>query len=274
LFSSDDPQGSRCPVCSWALDRRHSNCKRVYMWPVGSRVRNMFRQPVLREALRQNARIPRRPEWIDDINDGALYEELARRTNLRDKFWAAIPCKISHDPADVNTTGSKSLTPVFATPMSLGSQLRNKRGAYFILMLLPQGFKNLSLALEVYFALPDNPWGEDNGTPVHWVPEEGEEDDRVQLQGQTSTCIPIMDSADTRALPAGSCAMQSSTRGSCAHCWCLGASVSNADGKGMYYLSAFSRCDEVARTRSLNRTTHPFIHLCLKRDDINLNLTR
>jgi hypothetical protein len=47
----------------------------------------------------------------------------------------------------------------------LAEHVRGKRGAYALSILLPDGFRNLSLALVRYFALPDNPWGE-RGPPV------------------------------------------------------------------------------------------------------------
>lgn len=41
LFEAADPPGTECPVCGWRLVFRKA--KRVYMWPIGARVRNLVR---------------------------------------------------------------------------------------------------------------------------------------------------------------------------------------------------------------------------------------
>jgi hypothetical protein len=115
--------------------------------------------------------------------------------------------------------------------------MRGKKGAYFILMLLNKGFKNLDLAFKRYFALADNPWGErSNGVEVEWESGTG-----------TLRCLVLMNCADTRALPYGSGAMQTSRKGACAHCWIIAfVYVVSSKAVGTYYMAAFSRCSKVS----------------------------
>jgi hypothetical protein len=153
---------------------------------------------------------------------------MVQRTGLsKETYYSVVPIKISNDPADVTAaSSSRSMTPVFGTPMSFPAHIRGKKGAYFVLMLLNKGFKNLDLAFKRYFSLADNPWGENSpGILAEWSTGRG-----------TMRCLALMNCGDSRALPEGSGAMQTSRHGACVHCWIIafifilgGASV------GTYY---------------------------------------
>jgi hypothetical protein len=174
LFPVGATAGQACGVCGWGLIIKQATP--VYMWPAGPRLRNTLNQPLLRQGLRQRFDRRAHPAWIRDVYDGDLCKEADARLGItKDTVHEALYIKITNDPADVTDRGH-SLTPVFGTVMSFGGKLRGKRGSYFMLMLLPKGFKNLSLALKVFFGLPDNPWGEDGElTSVSWpdVPADG-----------------------------------------------------------------------------------------------------
>jgi hypothetical protein len=164
LFPVGSTEGQSCGVCGWALIIKQAQA--LFMWPSGPRLRNTLQQPILRQGLRQRFCRPAHPDWIRDVYDGDLCKEMDARLGVTDEtFHSALYIKITNDPADVTDRGH-SLTPVFGTVMSFGGKLRGKRGSYIILILLPKGFKNVHIALKVFFALPDNPWGE-GGAPTN-----------------------------------------------------------------------------------------------------------
>ena len=93
-------------------------------------------------------------------------EALARTNTTREQWWRSLMFKTTHDPVDVTNGNTTSLCPVFATCMSWPESVRNKRGAYWMLMLLPKGLRNLTMCLQYYFGLPDNPWGDERPAPI------------------------------------------------------------------------------------------------------------
>jgi hypothetical protein len=123
LFAASDPAGTPCPVCKWPLVFRKA--RRVYMWPIGPRVRNILRHPILSRSLEDQFQRVRRGDWYDDATGGSLYAEFRARTGLQPGFaHKGIAWKISNDPMAV--TDYKSVTPVFATPMSIPKKIREK----------------------------------------------------------------------------------------------------------------------------------------------------
>jgi hypothetical protein len=216
------------------------------MMPVGPRLRNMMKQPVIREALRRQFDRPDREGLIEDAFDSALFREMRARVGLtKETFWSTVYCKMTNDPAEVVNSGSKSFTPVWGTVMNLPSKVRGKKGAFIQLMLLPNKFKNLGMAVERYMGLDDNPWGEHSvGTEVSWEPTPDEEKRGCPPADPTVRCRAVvgLHSADSRASPYATCAMQTSINGACLHCWVVAASM----GQGrLYWLAAFSRCNKV-----------------------------
>lgn len=159
LFSADDPDGTACPVCGWALVSRRAEV--VIMFPIGNarhslltsshsygypyvlcgstgpRVRNYMRQPLLLQDLEYQFARRHEQGWIDDAYDGTIYKEFAARRGLEPgKAWRAIGWKMTNDPIDVDKTQKGSFTPVWFTPMSFSPMVRKKAGMFHLGMLL------------------------------------------------------------------------------------------------------------------------------------------
>lgn len=121
LFNDADPEGTLCPICGWSLERKRA--EKVYMFPIGPRVRNILRNPVATADLGRQFSRPRRDGWISDVWDGDLYKEFVRRHNhTAESPWRAMAWKMSNDPVEMTLNGV-SMTPVWFTNMS-HSQVR------------------------------------------------------------------------------------------------------------------------------------------------------
>jgi hypothetical protein len=281
LFPRDAIAGTaKCGVCGWVLERKKAVV--LNMFPVGPRLRNALRsaplrhhmRAVLRDALRSSAHTGGETKAA---HDGQLYQDLLGRNQVGPgDFWKVAPVKVTNDPIEANN--NKSFTPVWGTPLHIPAAEAGRPGGYYLLMVLPPGFKNLAMALEAYWKLSDNPWGDHRPVPhaptpppagarkqqrraarfvanpslAEWSPEEGDTSDEASHRHATaeqkrtgvptcSVCAACFNAADTRALPMGNRQTQSCKRGCCHMCWCLGFHVKGSDTKSILYLNAFAR---------------------------------
>ena len=263
LFPADVKEGDRCPHCQGVFNKRKA--ERQYMWPVpvasttqhthacapththththahtqnGPRARNILRSELLLKDLRFQFTRDKVKGDIDDAWDGLLYRRLMRRCGATvEEPWKAMAYKMSNDPVEM-TTRQTSFTPVWATPMSQSYRVRSKPGAYQLMMLLGKRFKNLPLALERYFSLPDNHWGADD--PVVLPATE-------HRPAMSSVQELVINAGDTRATPLANCQTQTCKCGACTHCWVRGALVEASGTRGIFYFAAYSRCSDEKR---------------------------
>lgn len=119
--------------------------------------------------------------------------------------------------------------------------MRAKKGAFHLGLLLGKGFKNLTLALQRYWLLPDNPWGVGPGVEVT---AEGDDETKAWKGTRVSRQEVLFNAGDSRAVPLANNQMQTPAEvGACTQCWQRGFRLDVCGCKGTYYLSAPSRLE-------------------------------
>lgn len=150
LFLPDDPPGTQCPVCGWALVPKKA--EKVIMVPHGPRVRNTLRHRLGARSLEHQFErdVPPlregRYRWITDSYDSRVHMAFNVRHRIRrGKEWRAMAHKLTADPLVVTNT-KMSITPVVLTNMSMHPKVRRKKGAMHIMMVFGSKFSNFQLA--------------------------------------------------------------------------------------------------------------------------------